>query len=341
MRLLDRQARLLDYLTSSSTIFGGDADAPLDQALHGIDLRLLRLEARFSHEKRMEKIIAVFPNTFRLLGPDRATIVREFVNAFPPADSARMENARQFYDFLCDHWRNAPPEPPYLNDVAACEFACAGVRGGLAPARPEPAGGKPPRPSSIRRNPNSVLLRCGHDVRTIFEDGGEGGAAPTRRDTLLATFASLHGKIPERIFVLGDTGRKNGGQLLPHRDHQNGLSVDIFMPVRKGSQWLAMPTAPWNGFGYGLKFDASGRNGDLTVDFGSVADLLAALDQQGRQHGLDLVLIKVAPEYVAAILRASDAAQVARLKDLFVPETAEVQHTQHLHVDFKVKEDHG
>jgi hypothetical protein len=185
MRLLDRQARLLDYLTSSSTIFGGDADAPIDQALHGIDPRLLRLEASFSHEKRIEKIIAVFPNTFRLLAPDRATFVREFVKAFPPADSARIENARQFYDFLCARWRNAPPEPPYLNDVAACEFACAGVRGGLAPARAELAGGKPPRPSGIRRHPDTVLLRCGHDIRPIFEDHGE-GAAPTRRDMLLA-----------------------------------------------------------------------------------------------------------------------------------------------------------
>jgi hypothetical protein len=200
-RLLDRQVRLLEYLTSSGAIFGDEKDAPADQALEGIDRRMLRLEARFSHEKRMEKIIAVFPNTFRLLGPDRATIVREFVNAFPPADSARMENARQFYDFLCDHWRNAPPEPPYLNDVAACEFACAGVRGGLAPARPEPAGGTPQRPSSIRRNPNSVLLRCGHDVRTIFEDGGEGGAAPTRRDTLLAIVIPPGAEHP-RIFEM-------------------------------------------------------------------------------------------------------------------------------------------
>src|ERR1700722_683741 len=100
-RLLDRQVRLLEYLTSSGAIFGDETDAALDQSLQGIDRRMLHLEARFSQEKRMEKIIAVFPKTFRLLGADRVAIVRKFVEAWPPTDITRIENARQFYDFLC------------------------------------------------------------------------------------------------------------------------------------------------------------------------------------------------------------------------------------------------
>src|SRR5271167_1024909 len=96
--LLDRQVRLLKYLTSSSAIFGEEGDSPLDQALRGIDRRLLRLEARFSHEKRMEKIVTVFSKTLHLLGANRATIVHEFVDACPPTDITRLENARQFYD---------------------------------------------------------------------------------------------------------------------------------------------------------------------------------------------------------------------------------------------------
>src|SRR5262249_13175750 len=113
-RLLDRQISLLEYLTSSGAIFGADGAACPDQALHGFDHGLLRLEACFSHEKRMEKIQAVFPLTFRLLADARAEIVRDFTEACPPIDISRIENARQFHDFLCTRWRRRSPEPPYL-----------------------------------------------------------------------------------------------------------------------------------------------------------------------------------------------------------------------------------
>ena len=72
--LLDRQVSLLKYLTSGTAIFGDTGDASLDPALHGIDRGLLILEARFSHEKRMGKIAAVFSRTFEILAGDQAAI---------------------------------------------------------------------------------------------------------------------------------------------------------------------------------------------------------------------------------------------------------------------------
>src|SRR5882762_3501280 len=75
-RLLDRQTKLLEYLTSGGAIFGDGASEPLDPALQGIDRGLLRLEAQFSRDKRMEKVAAVFPRTFALLGDARPAIVR-------------------------------------------------------------------------------------------------------------------------------------------------------------------------------------------------------------------------------------------------------------------------
>jgi hypothetical protein len=182
---LHRQVRLLEHLTSSGAIFGEEGNVPLDQALRGIDSRLLCLEARFSHEKRMEKIVAVFSKTFGLLGANRVPIVREFVAAYPPTDITRLENARQFYDFVCRRWRREPIDPPYLNDVAACEFACASVRGGGKPPQSEPGHGKRPGGGNVRRHPDVVLLRCAYDIRPIFEGGPEQGA-PMRRDTPLA-----------------------------------------------------------------------------------------------------------------------------------------------------------
>lgn len=182
-RLLDRQVTLLEYLTSSRAVFGDNGGESSNPALQGIDQGLLRLEACFSHEKRMEKIGAVFSKTIRLLGADYAAIVREFVEAYPPIDITRLENARQFYDFLCARWRRVSPEPPYLGDVAACEFAIAKARVGAGAGVSEPATRVPAR-DGIRRHPGVILLHCAYDIRPIFE-GGPGEADPVRRDTSL------------------------------------------------------------------------------------------------------------------------------------------------------------
>jgi hypothetical protein len=198
--LLDRQVSLLEYLTSSGAIFGDNEIACLNPALLGIDLGLLRLEACFSHEKRMEKITAIFPRTFQILGTNRAATVREFVVAYPPTDISRLENARQFFNFICNPSRREPLEPPYVCDVAACELAIAKVRVGaedrlLDQARDEHA----PR-DGIRRHPGVILLRCAHNIRPIFE-GGSGEAPPIGHDTLLAIAIPPYAEHP-RVFEL-------------------------------------------------------------------------------------------------------------------------------------------
>jgi hypothetical protein len=164
---------------------------------------MLHLEARFSHEKRMEKIIAVFPQTFRLLG---AAIVREFVEAHPPTSIARLDNASQFYDFLCARWRHQPSEPPYLRDVAACEFACAKARVGAEARVSEPTMSEHAPRDGIRRHPNVILLRCAYDIRPIFETGPE-AAAPVERDTPLAIAMppdAVHPKVFELLAFVYD-----------------------------------------------------------------------------------------------------------------------------------------
>jgi hypothetical protein len=197
-RLLDRQVRLLEFLTSSAAIFGDRDDSPLDPALQGLDKGLLCLEARFSYEKRLAKVITVFPKTFEILGGGRDAIVRAFVAACPPIEVSRLDNARQFYDCLCTRWRCVPPNPPYLRDVAACELACAQIRVGAEDRIVEQAHGRHPTQNSIRRHPGFILVRCAYDIRAIFE-GDSAGAAPTKRDVPLV-IGSLPGGDQPQVF---------------------------------------------------------------------------------------------------------------------------------------------
>jgi hypothetical protein len=181
-RLLDRQNSLLEYLTSNTAIFRDMAAASLERAPFGIDGGLLHLEARFSHEKRMAKIAWVLPRTLDLLGQARAGIIREFAAACPPVSISRVENARQFHDFLSARWRTEAPTPPYLPDVAACELAYASARDVGKPATGQSAR-RPP--GGIRRHPGVTLIRCSHDVRSILE-GRADAAAVSKRATPLA-----------------------------------------------------------------------------------------------------------------------------------------------------------
>jgi hypothetical protein len=172
---------LIEHLTSAGAIYGDGTGACLARGLRGIDPGLLRIEARFSHEKRMEKIAAVFPRTIALLGNDRGHFIKEFTRACPPTDISRIENARQFHEFLLLHWQREPPAPAYLPDVAAWELAFARVR--IAADRP--AAEPIPPDKGMRRRPDVVLLRCAFDIHPVFEAGG-GDGAPIARDTPLA-----------------------------------------------------------------------------------------------------------------------------------------------------------
>jgi hypothetical protein len=197
--LLERQVSLIEHLTSPAAIFGGGGDRAAD--LEGIDHALLRVEARFSYAKRMEKITAVLPKTFELLGSGDA-YVRAFVDSCPPTTLSRLENACQFHRFLVSCWKREAPDPPYICDVAAFEIACAKVD-----ADPEhhscdrATGTDRAHRDDIRRCPNIILLHCTYDLRPIFESG-PGKAVPAKRNTPLVVAMPPGAEGPQVLEVI-------------------------------------------------------------------------------------------------------------------------------------------
>ena len=190
-RLLDRQVELVRYLTGTGAIFG-TAD-PIAPSLAGIERRMLDLEARFSFEKRMGKINAVFPRTFALIGSRREALIREFIEAHPPVDIDRLVNANQFLEFLQARWRREKPVPPYLPDVAACEFAFAKARIGREAPRCDAASTR--STSQVRRSPAARLVRCAYDIRPLFEKANSVDLL-VARETCLVVVAQPSADLP-------------------------------------------------------------------------------------------------------------------------------------------------
>jgi hypothetical protein len=180
--LLDRQRSLVEYLTSTAGILDERPQGQVAPSLDGIDRGLLQIEAHFSHSKRMEKISAVFPKTFELIGDRQAEIVCAFVAACPPASISRLDNARQFHRFLTTQCRHKLLERPHIGDVATCELACAAIDADDEdPATMADESEIETPQGAIRRCAAVILLRCGYDIRPIFE-GRAGQTAPSKRE---------------------------------------------------------------------------------------------------------------------------------------------------------------
>jgi len=154
------------------------------------------------------------------------------------------------------------------------------------------------------------------------------------RDAVLDAYARMRREHPDRVFVYGETGWPGGGRIRPHRTHQNGSSVDFFVPVIDASgRSVELPTGLFRRFGYSHEFDANGREGNLRIDFASMAAHLGALDDAARAHALRIDRVIFAPE-LQPLLFGTPRGGELRARVPFVAWRAWVRHDEHYHVDF-------
>jgi hypothetical protein len=199
--LLEQQTQLLKFLTGSAGIFGRDDGAYTDPTQAKFDRGRLRLEAKFSFEKRFSKISGVLPLTFRCLGDIPEDWLMDFVDTYPPSSATRYDNARQFCDYLSDRWAAHPPEPPHIPDLAAYEIAYATVlafdRAGHIASRSSTRteanseGGR-----LMRRHPAARIVRCDFDIRDIILRLKTNSVLPARHPVAMVITLAPEGGAP-------------------------------------------------------------------------------------------------------------------------------------------------
>lgn len=153
---------------------------------------------------------------------------------------------------------------------------------------------------------------------------------------VVAAYADLAKNTGRAKFVYGETGLASGGPFRPHKTHQNGSSVDFFVPVRNAAGApAALPSTLANRFGYDIEFDASGKFGEYQIDFPALAEHLYQLDRAGAAHGAPIVKLIIDPRYFAA-LYATLRGPYLRKQTYFMLSKPWVRHDEHFHVDFGV-----
>lgn len=149
-------------------------------------------------------------------------------------------------------------------------------------------------------------------------------------------YAELAKQTPEVRYVYGETGWPSGGRFRPHRSHQNGLSVDFFVPVRDGSgKSVALPTSLGSKFGYDIEFDAQARWGDYQIDFNALAEHLYQLHRAATARGLGITQVIFDRPYLPRLFATPRGAWVEQHIS-FMKGKPWVRHDEHYHVDFAV-----
>jgi penicillin-insensitive murein endopeptidase len=155
-------------------------------------------------------------------------------------------------------------------------------------------------------------------------------------EILLATYSKLHVANPSTVYVYGETGWPSGGRFRPHRTHQNGLSVDFFVPVRNAAKVsVPFPTSTLTRFGYDVEFDSSAKYGEYTIDFIATAEHLYHLHQVAKAQGVGIALVIFDTQYLPKLFATPRGAYLQQNLS-FMKGKPWVRHDEHYHVDFAV-----
>lgn len=155
-------------------------------------------------------------------------------------------------------------------------------------------------------------------------------------EVLTASYAALRRSSPSVTYVYGETGWPSGGQFRPHRTHQNGLSVDFFVPVRDAAgKSVPLPTGLGNRWGYEIEFDGQARHGGYAIDFPALAEHLYQLHVAAQARGIGISLVIFEAGYLPRLFATPRGAYLQRTLP-FMKGKPWVRHDEHYHVDFAV-----
>lgn len=155
-------------------------------------------------------------------------------------------------------------------------------------------------------------------------------------EVVVEAYKILEQTAPGKIYVYGETGWLKGGRLRPHKSHQNGLSVDFFVPVinPKGIS-VPLPTGVQNKFGYSIEFDSKGKYDDYSIDFEAMATHLLAIKQAADKNGIKIWRVIFDNDLQKLLFKTSKGAELQKTF-VFSKKKPWIRHDEHYHVDFTV-----
>ena len=155
-------------------------------------------------------------------------------------------------------------------------------------------------------------------------------------EVVVSAYAFLEKDAPDKRFVYGETGLKNGGKFRPHKTHQNGLSVDFFVPVvNLSGKSSGLPINPLNKLGYDIEFNSQAKFEDFEIDFEAMAKHLLATKRAADKHKIGIRVVIFDNEYQKKLMATPTGKTLPSLMK-FSTKKPWVRHDEHYHIDFVV-----
>jgi penicillin-insensitive murein endopeptidase len=172
---------------------------------------------------------------------------------------------------------------------------------------------------------------------TVAVDAGRTYLHATAAAIVVDAYGRLNIGAPAIRYVYGETGLASGGPFKPHRTHQNGLSIDFFVPVRdaRGAS-VVLPTQTQARFGYDIEFDSRAAYREFRIDFPALGEHLYQLDAAARSHGARIDNVILDMQFLPMLLATPRGAWLKRHIP-FMKGTPWVRHDEHYHVDFALR----
>lgn len=171
---------------------------------------------------------------------------------------------------------------------------------------------------------------------TVAAGAGRTYLHSTTAAIVVDAYARLNASVPAYRYVYGETGLASGGKFAPHRTHQNGLSIDFFVPVRDAAgASAALPTQLASRFGYDIEFDSNARYQQFRVDFAALAEHLVALDGAARARGTRIDKVILDTQFLPMLFATKRGPWLKKYVP-FMMGKPWVRHDEHYHVDFSL-----
>ena len=195
--------------------------------------------------------------------------------------------------------------------------------------------------ASGRLEKGETLPRSGPNFRSYSDIGWLAGRTFVHSKVnrvVVNGYKALQSIQPQKKFVYGETGWKQGGKFKPHKTHQNGLSVDLMVPVveRKSGFSVYMPTSVFNKWGYDIEFDRNGFYKDISIDFEALAHLIEQIHKAAIDESIGIEQVIFDPLLISKLHSTSQGNFIR--KNIKIPNKKSwVRHDEHIHIDFHIK----
>lgn len=190
---------------------------------------------------------------------------------------------------------------------------------------------------------SSLFPPAGNNYKYFSEESylkGRGFVNSNVKSVLISAFELLEHNCPDQLFQIMECSHEHGGELWPHRTHQNGTSIDLMLPKSKNGK-IDCSLDERGLSHYFLNTDDQGRYIDsegVAVNFETTAQLVLAINEAAKKKGWKISKVIFKIELKDELFATKSGAEILKEKIYFaqsLPKKVNEFHDDHIHIDFE------